>query len=66
MAKDIRDLTPEGSAAGGNIRPVLAYVAAARLARKGAKVPSSIAVTTVMNDGTPDEGISRFVEAISG
>ncbi len=39
---------------------------AARLARKGAKVPSSIAVTTVMNDGTPDEGISRFVEAISG
>ncbi len=39
---------------------------AGRLARRGAEAPPGIAVTTVMNDGTPDEGISRFVEAISG
>ncbi len=39
---------------------------AARLARKGAEAPPGITVTTIMNDGTPDEGISRFVDAISG
>ena len=39
---------------------------AGRLARRGAEAPPGIAVTTIMNDGSPDEGISRFVEAISG
>ena len=39
---------------------------AGRLARRGAEAPPGIAVTTIMNDGTPDEGISRFVEALSG
>ena len=39
---------------------------AGRLARRGAGAPPGITVTTIMNDGTPDEGISRFVDAISG
>ena len=38
---------------------------AGRLARQGAEVPSDIAVTTIMNDGSPEDGISRFIEAIS-
>ena len=38
---------------------------AERLARRGAAAPPGIAVSTIMNDGTPTEGISRFVEAIS-
>jgi len=38
---------------------------AGRLARRGAAAPPGISVTTIMNDGTPAEGISRFVEAIS-
>ncbi len=39
---------------------------AGRLARKGAEAPPGIVVISIMNDGTPDEGISRFVEALSG
>lgn len=37
---------------------------AARLARKGAGFPPDIAVTSVMNDGTPEEGIKKFVAAL--
>ncbi len=43
-----------------------ASAVAGRLARKGAEAPPGIVVTTIMNDGTADEGVSRFVEAISG
>ncbi len=39
---------------------------ARRLARKGADMPPGIALTTVMNDATPEEGVARFVEALSG
>ncbi len=39
---------------------------AARLARKGAEIPPGVSVTTVMNDGTPGEGVARFVEVLSG
>lgn len=39
---------------------------AARLARKGADFPSDIAVTTVVNDGTPEEGIEKFIAALRG
>ncbi len=39
---------------------------AGRLARKGAEIPLGIAVITVMNDGTPEQGISRFIAALSG
>jgi thymidine phosphorylase len=38
---------------------------ARRLARKGADVPPGIPVATVMNDGTPEEGIDKFVAALS-
>jgi thymidine phosphorylase len=38
---------------------------ARRLARRGAAIPDGIDVVTVVNDGSLDEGISRFIEAIS-
>ncbi len=39
---------------------------AGRLARAGAGIPPGIALTTVMNDGTPEEGIDKLVAALSG
>ena len=40
--------------------------AARRLARKGAPLPEGVAVRRVVNDGTPEEGIERFVAALTG
>ena len=40
--------------------------AARRLAREGAPLPDGVAVRRVVNDGTPEEGIERFVAALTG
>ncbi len=37
---------------------------AARLAREGAAVPQGVTTVVVANDGTPEEGIARFVAAL--
>ena len=39
---------------------------AGRLARKGAGFPLGVVVTTIMNDGTPEQGIDGFVAALRG
>ena len=38
---------------------------ARRLAREGAPFPDGIPVRRVVNDGTPEEGIARFVAALT-
>ena len=40
--------------------------AALRLAREGAPFPDGIPVRRVANDGTPEEGIERFIAALTG
>ena len=40
--------------------------AARRLAREGAPLPDGVAARRVLNDGTPEEGIERFVAALTG
>ena len=39
--------------------------AARRLAREGAPFPDGIPVRRVVNDGTPEEGIARFIAALT-
>ena len=39
--------------------------AARRLAREGAPFPDGVAVRRVINDGTPEEGIARFLAALT-
>ena len=36
----------------------------ARLSREAAKIPSEAVKTTILNDGTPKEGIAKFVSAL--
>ncbi len=40
--------------------------AARRLAREGASLPGGVALRRVVNDGTPEEGIERFLAALTG
>ena len=39
--------------------------AARRLAREGAPFPDGVPVRRVVNDGTPEEGIARFIAALT-
>lgn len=38
----------------------------ARLAREAARIPEDAVTTTILNDGTPEDGIAAFVEALKG
>ena len=39
--------------------------AARRLVREGAPLPDGVAVRRVVNDGTPEDGVARFIEALT-
>ncbi len=39
---------------------------AQRLAREGAAYPAGVEVISVVNDGTPEAGVEKFIEALSG
>ena len=62
MAKNIRDLTPEGSAVGGNIRPVLAY----NDLREWLAEAERLGEVTVVKGLDTDEEIGMAAEVVMG